>query len=113
MEFDRVRSISEVLSHMFGMRMIVVIFRMETYRSELLNDNQRRFFHRLLRIISKHFNQISFHEFWQPVIGAYMHLVAKPEIAHISAPILRCHTGRVLEDVMSTLDLLEFLWGYA
>lgn len=42
-----------------------------------------------------------------------MHLVAKPKIAHISASILRCQTCRVLEDVISTLDLLEFLLGYA
>lgn len=42
-----------------------------------------------------------------------MHLVAKPNITHISAPILWCQTCRVLEDVISSLDLLEFLLGYA
>lgn len=42
-----------------------------------------------------------------------MHLVAKPKITNISAPILRCQTCRVLEDVIGTLDLLEFPLGYA
>lgn len=42
-----------------------------------------------------------------------MHLMAKPKIAHISTSILRCQTCRFLEDVISTLHLLEFLLGYA
>ena len=42
-----------------------------------------------------------------------MHLVAKPKNAHISAPILRRQTCRVLEDVISTLDLFEVLLAYA
>lgn len=35
MELDRVRPIIEVLSHVFGMRRVIVIFRMETYRGKL------------------------------------------------------------------------------